>query len=211
VSLQRGAHHFVNYCLSCHGAAYMRYSRLTDLGLTPDEIKKSLLFATDKVGDTMASAMTVKDGKEWFGAAPPDLSVIARVKGADYLYAYLRTFYRDATRPSGWNNLAFPNVGMPHVLYRLQGEQRLQATEKAQSGTHEDQAHEEKTLVMAKPGALSERDYDQFVADLVNYLDYMAEPAKLERVRLGALVLFFLALLFVLALAMKKAYWKDVK
>jgi ubiquinol-cytochrome c reductase cytochrome c1 subunit len=123
VSLQSGARTFVNYCLNCHGAQYMRYNRLTDLGLTEAQIRDNLMFAADRVGDTMRVAMTAKDGKAWFGVPPPDLSVIARSRGADWLYTYLRTFYRDDNTPSGWNNKVFANAAMPHVLWKLQQEQ----------------------------------------------------------------------------------------
>ena len=123
VSLQAGARTFVNYCLNCHGAQYMRYNRLGDLGLSEAQIRDNLMFAADKVGATMTVAMTVKDGKAWFGVPPPDLSVIARSRGADWLYTYLRSFYRDERTPSGWNNRVFANVAMPHVLWKLQAEQ----------------------------------------------------------------------------------------
>jgi ubiquinol-cytochrome c reductase cytochrome c1 subunit len=126
ISLQAGARTFVNYCLNCHGAQYMRYNRLGDLGLTEAQIRDNLMFAAEKVGETMTVAMTVKDGKAWFGVPPPDLSVIARARGADWLYTYLRTFYRDEQAPSGWNNRVFANVAMPHVLWQLQAEQGVQ-------------------------------------------------------------------------------------
>ncbi len=119
-SLQSGARTFVNYCLGCHGLQYMRYNRLTDLGLTEAQIRDNLMFSADKVGETMKVAMTVKDGKAWFGVPPPDLSVVARSRGADWLYTYLRTFYRDPRAAHGWNNKAFPNAAMPHVLWQVQ-------------------------------------------------------------------------------------------
>lgn len=201
-SLQRGAKLFVNYCLSCHSAAYMRYNRLSDLGLSEGQIKSSLMFATDKVGDTMTIAMNKKDAKAWFGAAPPDLSVQARAyaNGADWLYSYLRGFYRDDTRPTGWNNTIYDKVAMPHVLWQLQGQQILKVDEKTE--TH--------TLVLDKPGLLSPAEYDEAVADLVNYLVYMGEPAKSKRLHLGLIVLLFLGLLFVLTYYLKKEYWKDI-
>ncbi|MEO6118194.1 MAG: cytochrome c1, partial [Methylotenera sp.] len=124
-SLQRGARTFVNYCLNCHSANYMRYNRLLEIGLTEQQIKDNLLFAGDKVGDTMKVAMNKTDAKKWFGVAPPDLSVEVRARGADWIYTYMRGFYRDSTRPSGWNNVAYDKVAMPHVLYELQGEQTL--------------------------------------------------------------------------------------
>jgi ubiquinol-cytochrome c reductase cytochrome c1 subunit len=207
LSVQRGAAHFVNYCLGCHSASYMRYNRLTDLGLSEDQIKQHLILTGQKVGQPITSAMPASEAKAWFGVAPPDLSVVARARGADWLYNYLRGFYRDDSRPTGWNNIVFPQVGMPHVLYRLQGEQIMEAAHEKAEGGHGEEA---KKLVLAKPGALKPLQYDQFVADLVNYLDYMGEPARNTRVLTGILVMFFLAGLFALAFALKKEYWKDV-
>lgn len=206
-SLQRGAKVFVNYCLSCHAAASMRYNRLHDIGLTDEQIKANLLFAGAKVGDTMAVAMNPAEAKGWLGAPPPDLSVVARSRGTDWLYTYLRSFYRDDTRPTGWNNTVFPNVGMPHALWQLQGEQRLKAVETM--GVHGSKA-ESHVLVLDKPGTLSPVQYDLLAADLVNYLDYMAEPARSTRQQLGVVVLLFLGLFFVIALALKKEFWKDI-
>ncbi|RXZ43580.1 cytochrome c1 [Crenobacter cavernae] len=211
-SLQRGAQTFVNYCLSCHSANAMRYNRLTDIGLSEDEIKNNLLFASDKVGDTMAVAMDKKDAKVWMGAAPPDLSVIARSRGADYLYAYMKGFYRDPSRDTGWNNLVFDNVGMPHVLWEWQGEQVLKKSKDAEG-------HETRTLELIKAGTLTKLengkantiDYDRRVADLVNYLVYMAEPAQVKRHQIGYIVLMFLTLLLLpFAYFLKKEYWKDI-
>jgi len=202
-SLQRGAKVFVNYCLTCHSAASMRYNRLHDIGLSDDQIKANLLFAGEKVGDTMTTAMNKKEAKVWLGASPPDLSVIARARGADWLYTYLRGFYRDDTRPTGWNNTAFDKVGMPHVLWQLQGEQHL--NEQA-GGEHEAIP----VLTLAKPGTLSPAEYDLLVADLVNYLVFMGEPAKPQRMQLGVFVLLFLTLFFVVALCLKKEFWKDI-
>jgi ubiquinol-cytochrome c reductase cytochrome c1 subunit len=195
-SLQRGARNFVNHCLNCHGAAYFRYSKLQDIGLSEKQIKDNLMFATDKIGDTMKTAMDPKSAKEWFGAAPPDLSVIARSRSNDWLYTYLRTFYRDDTRPSGWNNLAFPNVGMPHVMYDLQGEQILE--EHKGPAVHGGEAHVVKS-------------YDNYVRDTVNFLSYVAEPIKETRFRMGIWVMFFLTALFFVMLGLKKEIWKDVK
>ena len=205
VSIQRGAQVFVNYCLSCHSAEAMRYNRLEELGLTEQQIKDNLMFATDKVGDAMTVAVRRGDAKTWFGAAPPDLSVIARARGADWLYTYLRTFYRDDSRETGWNNLTFPNVVMPHVLYELQGQQVL----KAHSG-QEGQTGAQ-TLALDTPGKLSPRDYDKLIADLVNYLVFMSEPARETRIRMGYAVLIFLGVLFVPVYLLKKEYWKDVR
>ena len=200
VSLQRGAKTFVNYCLNCHSASYMRYNRLKDIGLTDTQIKANLLFAGDKVGDTMTVAMPKADAKAWFGATPPDLSVEARARGADWLYSYLRGFYRDDTRPTGWNNTVYDKVAMPHVLWELQGQQVLKVNE----------ATEEHVLVLDKPGTLSPAEYNLMVADLVNYLVFMAEPFKERDKHLGLLVLAFLGLLFGLTYALKKEFWKDI-
>lgn len=206
-SLQRGAKVFVNYCLNCHGAAAMRYNRLKDIGLTEEQIKSNLLFAGEKVGETMQVSVKPLEAKAWFGATPPDLSVIARSRTPDWLYTYLRGFYRDESRPTGWNNVAFPNVGMPHVLWQLQGDQQLKVEEgKDADGNKTETRH----LVLVKPGTLSPAEYDAMVADLVNYLAYMSEPAKAKRLHLGVAVLAFLAFFFLLALALKKEFWKDI-
>jgi ubiquinol-cytochrome c reductase cytochrome c1 subunit len=208
ISLQRGARNFVNYCLNCHSAQYMRYSRLEDLGLTEQQIKDYLILTGSKVGDTMGIALTKQDAKAWLGVPPPDLTVEARVRGADWLYTYLRSYYRDDSRPTGWNNLTFPNVGMPHVLWELQGTQSLKMENKSGEGGVK---HQEPRLVPEKPGKLTPAQYNQFVADLVNYLTYMAEPAKSIRTQYGVIVLFFVVVFFVLTLLLKKEYWKDVK
>ena len=201
-SIQRGAKVFVNYCLSCHSAAYMRYNRLEQVGLTEQQIKDNLLLASDKVGSPMTVAMDRNDAKGWFGAPPPDLTVIARSRGTDWLYTYLRSFYRDETRPTGWNNTVFDKVGMPHVLYELQGEQVLHVEKHGE--------HETQKLVLEKPGKLSPAEYDAMVSDLVNYLDFMGEPAKAKRMNLGVIVLIFLGLLFVVSYFLKKEFWKDI-
>ena len=203
VSLQRGAKNFVNYCLNCHSANYMRYSRLQDLNLNEEQIKNNLIFTGVKVGETMSIALQPADAKAWFGAPPPDLTVISRARGVDWLYSYLRGFYRDDSTATGWNNTVFAQVGMPHVLHALQGEQVL-VTEKSEQGEHHK-------LHLAKPGKLTTVQYDQFVADLVNYLDYMGEPHKAKRIQTGIIVMFFLALLFPLTVLLKKEYWKDIK
>ena len=210
VALQRGAQTFVNYCLSCHSAAHMRYNRLTDLGLTEQQIKDNLLFAADKVGETMTVAMKPQDAKAWFGAPPPDLTVIARSRGADWLYTYMRGFYRDDSRPTGWNNLVYENVGMPHPLYELQGMQVLEAGKPTAGESHGDEGHAIKKLKLRQPGKLTPLEYDNLTADLVSYLVYMGEPARNFRIKLGIFVLFFLAVLFVSAYALKREYWKDV-
>ncbi|MCC6534056.1 MAG: cytochrome c1 [Burkholderiales bacterium] len=206
-SLQRGAQGFVNYCLNCHSAAYMRYNRLRDLGLSEQQVKDNLMFAADKVGETMTVAMRTKDAAQWFGAAPPDLTVIARSRGADWLYTYLRSFYRDPARPTGWNNVVFPSVGMPHVLYELQGVQSLKVETSTDAAGHKQQTQ---TLVLETPGTLSKAQYDQFVGDLVNYLDYMGEPSSASRIQIGIYVMMFLVLFIAITYLLKRAYWKDV-
>ena len=227
-SLQRGARNFVNYCLPCHSAKYMRYERLKDIGLTEQQIKDNLMFGTDKIGSTMTVAMTPAEGKAWFGAVPPDLSVEARVRGADWLYNYLLGFYRDDSTPTGWNNLVFPNVGMPHVLWTLTGPNTLVSTEFENHEKALAASIAKKGLVRVDPapggkylvrtvtpdpnaaGSMMPADYRAFVADLVSYMDYMAEPTRNERVRLGIVVMLYLAVLFVLVYALKRMYWKDV-
>jgi ubiquinol-cytochrome c reductase cytochrome c1 subunit len=201
-SLQRGAESFVNYCLTCHGASYMRYNRHRDIGFTNEEILNKLVFTGQKVGDLMQSAMRKKEGEEWFGVVPPDLSVIARARGADWLYTYLRAFYRDDATHTGWNNLVFDRVAMPHVLYQLQGEQKL-IVKTSDKG-------EQKSLTLAKSGQLSAAEYDKFVGDLVNYLVYLGEPHASERKKLGIEVMIFLLGMLVLSYALKKEYWKDI-
>jgi ubiquinol-cytochrome c reductase cytochrome c1 subunit len=225
-SLQRGARNFVNYCLSCHTAKYMRYNRLADLGLTEAQITDNLMFATDKIGDTMTVAMTPAEARTWFGVVPPDLSVESRIRGRDWLYNYLLGFYRDTNSATGWNNIVFPNVGMPHALWELSGINKLVQTEyedheKAAAGAiavkglaalQPLQGHKYAVLQVAPdvPGTMSREQYESFVADLVNYMDYMAEPVKTRRVHLGIVVLLFLGVLFVFAYALKREYWKDL-
>ena len=200
-ALQNGAKLFVSQCLNCHGASYVRYNRLKDIGLTEQQIKDNLMFTAVKIGEPMGISMSRKDAKEFFGAWPPDLSLIARSRaseagsGADWLYTYLRGFYRDETRPTGWNNVAFPSVGMPHVLWELQGEQVMGPDHK---------------LALAKPGKLSPKEYDDAVGDLVAFLVWMGEPQAQHRKQLGVAVLLFLAVFFVVAYAMKRAFWKDI-
>ncbi|SAL73866.1 cytochrome c1 [Caballeronia peredens] len=209
-SLQRGAQIFVNNCLNCHSANLMRYNRLSDLGLTEKQIQENLLFSTDKVGNTMSIAMRPDDAKAWFGASPPDLSVEARARGKDWLYTYLRGFYRDPTRPTGWNNRVYENVGMPHVLWTLQGIRDA----KFETETDEKTGEKVKKFVgytQVTPGAMSSVDYDSAVADLVSYMSWMSEPAQQTRKRLGVWVLLFLALLSFLAWRLNAAYWKDIK
>ncbi len=216
-ALQHGAKLFVNYCLNCHSAAYMRYNRLTDIGLTTEQIKQNLLFSSDKVGDLMTVAMSPNDAKTWFGANPPDLSVIARSRagengsGADYLYTYMRGFYRDESRPTGWNNIVFPAVGMPHVLWQMQGPQRAVFEEIKDPHDEARSLHLFKGFEQIAPGTLNKADYEIAVADLVAYLQWMGEPVQNQRARLGVWVLLFLGLFTVIAWRLNANYWKDVK
>ena len=213
-ALQNGAKLFVNYCLNCHSAAFMRYNRLTDIGLTEQQIKDNLLFTTDKVGETMKANIDARQAKEWVGGLPPDLTLIARSRsgsggtGADYIYTYLRTYYRDDAKATGWNNLAFPNVGMPHVLWELQGERRPVFDVVQQHG-HEVQVF--KGWEQVKPGSMTPLQYDQAVGDLVSYLQWMAEPVQNSRVRIGVWVLIFLLGFMVIAWRLNASFWKDIK
>jgi len=216
-SLQNGARVFVNYCLNCHSAQYMRYNRMQDIGLSEDAIKKNLLFATDKVGDTMRTTLDPKQAKDWFGAAPPDLSVIARSRsemgkgtGADYLYTLWRTFYRDDAKPTGWNNLAFPDIAMPHALWQLQGERRAVFVEEKNPHEEGKTTHRFAGFEQIAPGTLSEHEYNETVGDLVAYLQWMGEPAQGKRIRIGVGVLLFLGLLIVFTWRLNAAYWKNV-
>lgn len=199
ITLQRGAQIFVNHCLNCHAASKMSYKRLEDLGLNEDQIAEYLVFTGEKVTTTMRVAMPVRDAREWFGVPPPDLSVIARSRSPDWLYTYLRGFYRDESSPSGWNNVIFQNVAMPHVLWDLQGTQRLKKDERGIL-----------KLTLEKPGTLTPVQYDQMVSDLVSYLVWMGEPVKGARIRIGIVVVFFLIALAVLVYFLKREYWKDV-
>lgn len=225
-SLQRGARDFVNYCLTCHSAKYMRYNRLTDLGISEQEIRDNLMFATDKIGSTMTAAMPRGDAAAWFGTAPPDLSVDARIRGKDWLYSYLLAFYRDEKTPTGWNNLVFHNVSMPHVLWERSGVQRLVETEyedeeKAEAAVIaakglalaeriDDRKYVVKTLALEQTGTMQPVEYKAFVADLVNYLDYIGEPVRNTRINVGIGVLIYLGILLIFAYALKRAYWEDV-
>ena len=215
-ALQNGARLFANYCLSCHSASYMRYNRMRDIDLSPEDIEKNLLFVPGaKVGDLMKVSMAPKDAKAWFGTVPPDLTVIARSRsgeggsGADYLYTYLRSFYRDESRPTGWNNRVFPNVGMPHVLWELQGTQAAVFEEEKGEGGHAEQVF--KGFKPVSAGTMSAAEYDSNVADLVAYLQWMSEPSQRDRFRLGVIVVIFLLIFWVFAWRLNAAYWKDVK
>jgi ubiquinol-cytochrome c reductase cytochrome c1 subunit len=208
-SLQRGAAIFVNHCLNCHSASVMRYGRLQDLGLTEAQIKQNLMFTTGNVGDTMASAMDPKVAKAAFGVVPPDLSLVGRSRSPDWLYTYMRSFYRDPASKTGWNNTAFPSVAMPHVLWELQGPQVMEVTERKDPNSGDTITH--RKLVAERPGQLSPVEYDRYVGDLVNYLAYMGEPSQGDRKLWGTLVLFFLVGFFILAYLLKHEYWKDVR
>jgi ubiquinol-cytochrome c reductase cytochrome c1 subunit len=212
-ALQNGAKLFVNYCLNCHSAAFMRFNRLRDIGLTDQQIKDNMLFTTDKVGETMKAAIDPKQAKDWFGGNPPDLTLIARSRsghggtGADYLYTYLRTYYRDSTKATGWNNLTFPSVGMPHVLWELQGD-REPVFDTVQEHGHEVKVF--KGWKQLSPGALTPLQYDAAVGDLVAYLQWMAEPVQNSRVRVGVWVLLFLGVFTIFAWRLNAAFWKEV-
>ena len=197
VSLQSGARTYVSYCLGCHGVQYMRYSGLRELGLSESQIRDNLMFTAEKIGEPMKTSLAAKQGKQWFGVAPPDLSVIARVRGADWLYTYLRSFYRDANAASGWNNTVFPNVAMPHALWTLQGERAFDAKQHKWSEVSR--------------GSQTPTEYDATVRDLVNFLVYAGEPAAASRKAIGVVVLFVLGILFILTYLLKLNYWKDVK
>ena len=208
-SLQNGAKLFMNYCFACHSTQYQRYERVaTDLDIPVDLMKENLIFDPEaKIGDLMVNAMPAKQAGDWFGAPPPDLTLVARVRGADWLYTYLRSFYVDESRPFGVNNTVFPEVGMPHVLQPLQG---------TPTRTYEEQMVDGemvKRYVGIKSdgtGAMSPDEYDQAVADIVNFLEYTGEPSKLESQKIGKWVLIFIAVLFVFVYLLKKEYWREV-
>ncbi len=215
-ALQSGAQLFVNYCLNCHGAEFMRYNRLREIGLSEAQIEANLIFTGARVGDPMRVNLDPRDAKEWFGAQPPDLTLVARSRsaagmgsGADYLYTYLRTYYRDPGTATGWNNLAFPAVGMPHVLWQLQGERRPVFESRTEHG-HETQVFTGR-WEQVSAGTMTPLEYDNAVADLVAFLQWMAEPNQKARVRLGVWVLLFLGVFTVIAWRLNAAFWKDVK
>lgn len=219
-SLQRGAGVFMNYCAGCHSLQYMRYKNLGEgIGIRDihtgealeELINEKLNFVTDKVHDPVVSAMPRKDAEQWFGVAPPDLTLVARVRGTDWLYSYLRSFYEDQTRPFGANNLVFPDVGMPHVLVSLQGVQKpvIKTIElQTLDGVHQQEVVDHLELV--EPGLLTEEEYDQLIIDLVNFLEFTGEPIKLERQRLGVWVMLFLVVFLLFTWLLKREYWKDV-
>jgi ubiquinol-cytochrome c reductase cytochrome c1 subunit len=208
VSLQSGARLYMNYCLGCHGAQFVRYSGLKEIGLTEAQIKDNLMFTADKVGEPIKATFDAKQAKAWFGVHPPDLSVIARSRGADWLYTYLRTFYRDPKTATGWNNAVFPNVGMPHALWTLQGERALEVKTARDASGHE---RTERKWVQVSEGSLNAVQYDTTVRDLVNFLVYVGEPAATSRKSIGIIVLFVLGILFIFTYLLKKEFWKDVK
>ena len=216
-ALQNGARLFVNYCLNCHSASLVRYNRLKDIGLTDKQIQDNLLFTSDKVGDLMKTSLSEKDAKAWFGAAPPDLSVIVRAKasgqgsGADYIYTYLRTYYKDDGRATGWNNLVFPNVGMPHVFWELQGVRAAKFVEEKDPHDASKTIHKFAGFEQLKPGKLSAQAYDSEVADLVGFMEWMSEPVKNKRQKLGVWVLLFMAVLVFLTWRLNASFWKEVK
>jgi ubiquinol-cytochrome c reductase cytochrome c1 subunit len=210
-SLQRGARNFVNYCMGCHSARYVRYSRLgRDLGLSEAQLIENMMFTGERVHDTMRAAIRPEDAMRWFGVAPPDLSLIARSRGPDYLYSFLKSFYLDPSRPTGVNNLVLPGTAMPHVLWRQQGYQN--AVYDGESDAEHNAVHKKfKGFEITEPGSLTPEEYDQFVRDTVNFLDYIGEPMQLERRLLGMRVLLFLFVFFLFAYFLKKEFWKDVK
>ncbi len=214
-ALQNGAKLFVNYCLNCHSAAFMRYNRLRDIGLTDKQIQENMAFSTDKIGETMKASINPAQAKEWFGANPPDLTLVARSRaamgghtGPDYLYTFLRTYYRDDTKASGWNNRAFPAVGMPNPLWELQG-QRIAVYEKEEQHGHEVEVF--KGFQQVKAGTMTEQEFDHAVGDLVAFMQWMAEPAQKTRVRVGVWVMIFLGLFALVAWRLNASFWKDVK
>ena len=219
-ALQNGAKIFANYCLNCHAAEFKRWNRLRDIGLTDQEIRDNLIFTGAKVGDTMKIAMAPKDAKDWFGGVPPDLTLIARSRagfgkgeasGADYLYTLLRTYYRDETKTTGWNNAAFPGIGMPHPLWELQGQQRAVFAEVKDPQNAAKTTQVFKGFEAITPGTKSQAQYNEAVADLVAYLVWVAEPHAKDRVRLGVWVLLFLGVFTVVAWRLNAAFWKDIK
>lgn len=211
-SLQRGARNFVNYCLGCHSLQYVRYSQVgEDLGLTEEQVKANLMFAGERPHDYMLSPMPAADAERWFGRAPPDLSLVARAKGGDHVYRFLKTFYLDESKPTGVNNLALENAAMPHVLADLQGVQKaVFVLEKQHEGGQEKMLRRFDHFEQVSPGRLSEAEYDAFVKDIVNFLDYVSEPVRVKRENLGIWVILFLLVFTGFAWALKKEIWKDV-
>jgi len=209
-SLRRGASLFANYCFNCHSATLMRYNRIGhDLGFDDAQLEGVLIFTGAKVSDLMQNAMNPDDAKRWFGVVPPDLSVVSRSRGVDWIYTYLRSFYKDPGRPWGVNNAVFKDVAMPDVLWELQGLQQAQfETETNEEGMKHNVIS---SLKLIQPGKMSAEQYDDAVRDIVNFLNYMGEPTKQARLKLGKWVLLYLLILFVVVWLLKKEYWKDVK
>ena len=202
-SLQRGAKHFVTYCLGCHSAKHIRYLRIAnDVGADPQKVLKDIAPEGASIYDQLHSAMNKHDAEKWFGTQPPDLSLIARSRGADWLYSYLKSYYIDTSKPLGVNNLVFKDTAMPNPLWQLQGEQHAEQRKTIYG--------EYTKLVIEEPGNLSEKDFDLFVNDLVNFLVYVGEPVQLERQRIGKYVILFLLLFLVIAYLLKKEFWKDI-
>jgi ubiquinol-cytochrome c reductase cytochrome c1 subunit len=209
-SLQRGAANFVNYCLGCHSAQYVRYNRMAaDIGITEQQLIDNLMFTAESPHQTMRIGINPQDAKRWFGVVPPDLSLMARARGTDYIYTFLRSFYADPAKASGWNNTVLPGTAMPHVLWELQGVQ--EAVWAGEPNAQGDVSHEFKEFKLATPGKMTAEEYDGFVRDTVAFLEYIGEPAQLKRRSLGFPVIAFLVFFTVLAYALKKEYWKDVK
>lgn len=213
-SVQRGARDFMGYCSGCHSMKHLRYSRIgQDLGIPDDLLKKNLMFTTDKVGDHILSSMPAEQSAKWFGQTPPDLSVETRIRGADWVFNYLNTFYVDESRPLGVNNLMLPGVGMPHVLANLQGLQvKPAAAKEGEAGEHaEHEGHAGGTgLELVHKGTMSPEEYEKFTGDLVNFMAYAAEPGRADRLSMGPKVLLYLLVLTVLCYLLKKEFWKDV-
>lgn len=202
-SLLRGAKHFVTYCLGCHSIKHIRYLQIAmDTHADEQEVLQDIAPLGASIYDSLHTAMNKHDAEKWFGTQPPDLSLIARSRGADWLYSYLKSYYTDEKRPFGVNNLVFEDTAMPNPLWQLQGEQHAEIRKTIYG--------DEIDLVLVKEGSLSEREFDQLVTDLVNFLVYVGEPRQLERESMGKYVLFFLLIFTVLAYLLKKEYWKDV-
>lgn len=207
-SLQRGARNFMNYCSGCHSMKHLRYGRIgQDLGIPEDLMKANLMFTSDKVGDPIKSSMTTDQGIEWFGQAPPDLSVKTRERGPDWVYNFLMTFYLDPKKPTGVNNLVLAGASMPHVLGELQG---WQTKNPAPAEGSEGHGKKHELFTLAAPGKLSADEYKKFVADTVNFMAYAAEPGKAKRISTGIKVMIYLFIFTFFAYLLKKEYWKDV-
>ena len=199
-SLQRGARNFMNYCSGCHSAEYIRYDVIgEDLGITQSQLKEYLMFNAQQTFDTINASMTSEDASGWFGQAPPDLSLAARAKGTDYIYTFLKSFYVDNTSPTGVDNVVLAGTSMPNVLWELQGHQKYSQNE------------DESKLEVYIPGKMNEEEFNSFLRDTSNFLEYISEPIKIKRQALGVKVLFFLAFFMVLAYFLKKEVWKDIK